>query len=433
VFTILGKIITIENKEIMNNPCKSTIKGACIRAFLIISAISCSTNVHAQQILKYPEFLRLRNQDKPYRMFDDGLPGILPSTFSNGKVVITGVGNYCSSYLIAKEKAGLRDLSLIRLKNYPTMDATGVYGSFYSSLANYAAFNGRPNPIYIRALPVELQKLSTQNSIIIVEGCGGRLDGPSMNQYVSQVNRPSLPDGRKAFLMYGRWCVFDNEEQRKRESIPQSGFQCVGMGTDRLTALEVLKSTIIANLGSQGHSFRNFLRPTPYPAKDMGSPAYYLFRANDYLARNPDKKVPDYYLGYGDKYIRRFTEKTYPTLSEQGKQFITRVARALQAEIESKLINDPQGFVALEDDSDAFTKFAYNTHPKAYCESGWAKLPKADRDKIIIDVDRADYLIPFYGMKVSLDYINKTGYDLAKMCGSYWDLPPTLQNLPSFR
>jgi hypothetical protein len=413
----------------MHDSRKSTIISACIRVILIIVAISYSNNVHAQQILKYPEFLRLRNQDKPYRMFDDGLPGILPSTFSNGKVVIMGVGNYCMSYLIAKEKIDLRNLSLIRLKNYPTMDATGVFGSFYNALANYAAFNGGTNPIYVGALPVRLQKLFSENSIITVEGCGGRLDGPSMNQYVSQINRPNLPDGRKAFLMHGRWCVFDNEEERKRKSIPQSGFQCVGMGTDRLTALEVLKSIVIANMGSQSSSFRMDLRPTPYPAKDMGSPAYYLFRANDYLARNPGRKAPDYYLGYGDKYIRRFMEKTYPTLSGQGKQFITRVARALQAEIEIKLINDPQGFVALEDDSDAFTKFAYNTHPKAYCESGWASLPKTDQDKIIIDVDRSDYLVSIPGIK--------TGYYLNKMCGSLLDAIrnslPTYQNLPSFR
>ena len=409
----------------MNNPCKSTIRVACIRAFLIISAIIFSTNVHAQQILKYPEFLRLRNQDMPYRIFDGELPSILPSTFRNGKVVIMGVGNYCGSYLIAKETLSLRGLNLIRLKNYPTMDASGVFGTFYNALANYAAINGGANPIYIRALPFELQKLFNDNSIIIVEGCGGRLDDPSMNQYVNQINRPNLPDGRKAFLMYGRWCVFKNEEQRKRESIPQSSFLCVGMGSDRLTALEILRSIILANLGNKRTYDQISKQATPYPAKDLGSQAYYLFRHNDFVLRNPGRQPPDYYLEYGDKYLSRFKGVTYPLLSDEGKRFIQTVARALQHEIENKLIYDPKGFSDLEANSVLFTEFAYNTHPKAYCESGWAKLPKSDRDKIIIDVDRSDYILSAIG--------RKTGYDLAEMCGSYWNALPTYQNLPSCR
>jgi hypothetical protein len=51
-------------------------------------------------------------------------------------------------------------------------------------------------------------------------------------------------------------------------------------------------------------------RPMPVPKRLLGTAEYYKFRALDFKRRNPDKDPPDYYLNFGDKYARNFTNET---------------------------------------------------------------------------------------------------------------------------
>ena len=39
---------------------------------------------------------------------------------------------------------------------------------------------------------------------------------------------------------------------------------------------------------------------------------------------------PDYYMNYGDKYARRFTEELSPNLSERGQQWLVDARANLQ-------------------------------------------------------------------------------------------------------
>ena len=155
--------------------------------------------------------------------------------------------------------------------------------------------------------------------------------------------------------------------------------------------------------------------PTPY-SDVFGKPSYYRFRNDDFIRRNPGKQPPDYYLQFGEKYITRFMNETSPNLTPQGQKFLNLVAIALQKKIEDKLSSDPQGFAELEQGSSAFRKFAYRTHPDAYCESGWGRLPKSDRDKIVEAVDRRDLYFSIQGII--------TGVQLANRCGSFRDAIP---------
>jgi hypothetical protein len=159
------------------------------------------------------------------------------------------------------------------------------------------------------------------------------------------------------------------------------------------------------------------LMPQLYPPKDLGNPAYYRFRYNDFVKRNPNRQPPSYYLNFGEKYITRFMNETYPNLTVEGQTFLKKVAKALQQKIENKLSTNPKEFVTLEEDpNEEFSKFAYGTHPDAYCESGWGNLPKPDRDKIIEAVDRSDLYFSIQGII--------TGIELANKCGYYKDAIP---------
>jgi hypothetical protein len=143
------------------------------------------------------------------------------------------------------------------------------------------------------------------------------------------------------------------------------------------------------------------------PKVELGNLDYYKFREEDFRRRNPNQKAPDYYLGFGDKYLRIFMTETYQKLTPNGQQFLKNVGKKLQEKIEDKLKSDPQGFSKLELDSKAFKKFAYGTHPDAYCEAGWGDLPKSDRDKIIRAVDRKDLYFSSEGLNTGLEMAGK--------------------------
>ena len=136
---------------------------------------------------------------------------------------------------------------------------------------------------------------------------------------------------------------------------------------------------------------RCFISPEPYPEASLGDLNYYVFRNRDFAKRNPGIKPPDYYIKFGDKYLRRFRLEVRPKLSKQGQAFVDRVGLDLQRRMEAKLRSDPLQFAELEKDSAKFRKFAYETHIAAYCESGWGKLPRSDNRTIARYVDVSDF------------------------------------------
>jgi hypothetical protein len=132
--------------------------------------------------------------------------------------------------------------------------------------------------------------------------------------------------------------------------------------------------------------------PALFPAERYGSLHYYRFRNRDFLERNPSLSPPDYYLSYGDKYIRRFTFSTRPALTAAGRAWLERTRALLQAFIEEAIVSDPAGFALLETDGAAFRAFAFSTHPDAYWEAGLAELPIRDLLLILFTPDVADLL-----------------------------------------
>jgi hypothetical protein len=118
---------------------------------------------------------------------------------------------------------------------------------------------------------------------------------------------------------------------------------------------------------------------------------YYRCRAADFSRRNPDLAPPDYYLEYGDVYVRRFTDETRPLLSPDGQAWLDGTRTRLQRAMESRRAADPVGYAQLERDPTAFRTFAFETHPPAY-ETGLAGLPLRDLVLIVTTPDVQDVL-----------------------------------------
>jgi hypothetical protein len=134
------------------------------------------------------------------------------------------------------------------------------------------------------------------------------------------------------------------------------------------------------------------------PQSGGGREDYYRQRQADFTARNPGGTAPSYYLGYGDKYLQRFTNELRPKLSMMGKGWATLTRWELQSALEGKVKADPEGFASLERDSSAFQAFAFDTHPEAYLNGGISELPMSDRLQIITTPDPGD-LMTWGGVK----------------------------------
>jgi hypothetical protein len=126
--------------------------------------------------------------------------------------------------------------------------------------------------------------------------------------------------------------------------------------------------------------------PTPIdPTKMCKSGCdYYLLRERDFRDRHTcpeckDAKPPDYYLSYGLKYCMRFSTVTGPTLSPEGQAWLARARCNLQVAMEKGLRQNP----SLEQDSDAFRKFAFSTHTSAYLDAGLSDLSMGDQFKVL--------------------------------------------------
>ena len=137
-------------------------------------------------------------------------------------------------------------------------------------------------------------------------------------------------------------------------------------------------------------------KDNPADLKDkIGTRDYYIERYKDFRRRNPGEKAPDYYLNYGLKYFDRFhANKDHLQPVSQG--WVDRTGVALQQKMEGR--NSGAGFAALERNEDQFKKFAYDSHPSAYLDSGLQHVPYGDRIKIGMTPDSSD-LFTWSGVK----------------------------------
>ena len=127
----------------------------------------------------------------------------------------------------------------------------------------------------------------------------------------------------------------------------------------------------------------------PSPVKTNTS-TYYIQRALDFVKRNPKGKIPTYYMGYGDKYMNRFKNVTRRTLSAEGQKWLDKTLSNLQEAIENKLQSPGQKNKNIENDDEAFTDFAFETHVAAYEKAGVLFLPVMDKVKIGLTPDAKD-------------------------------------------
>jgi RHS repeat-associated protein len=138
------------------------------------------------------------------------------------------------------------------------------------------------------------------------------------------------------------------------------------------------------------------MKPHPYPLSLLGNSTYYNWRLRDYLRQNPGASYPNsYYIGYGSKYIQRFTNETAKTLSSAGKKWLSEVRKDLQIALEDRLSKgDGESF---EKDNKGFTKFAFDSHIDAYWNNGSGhtslySLPVLDLVKIVLTPDAKDLI-----------------------------------------
>lgn len=184
---------------------------------------------------------------------------------------------------------------------------------------------------------------------------------------------------------------------KKSPSVAQSQSTAPSVGTSTgsaqvgkaLGGQNTLGNSEIA--GRVGAAAPKAVLPRPLPG-EVGKVTYYAARNRDYLSRHSAPPPPDYYLGYGDKYARRFTTVLKPTLSAKGQRWLEQAFVLLQEAMEDRLARDPAAYDALEMDSSAFRAFAYGTHPDAYLDAGLSKLPPTDLARIVSTPDLGDLM-----------------------------------------
>ena len=135
--------------------------------------------------------------------------------------------------------------------------------------------------------------------------------------------------------------------------------------------------------------------PAPLPPSlraQIGTLNYYRMRNDDFLARHPGGTPPDYYLGYGDKYVHLFSTVLRPKLSVRGREWLDCTLVALQTAIEDRLDADPAAFARLEEQGPVFRHFAYGTHPGAYVGCGICSGFVDDDVQILMTPDWSDIL-----------------------------------------
>jgi len=128
----------------------------------------------------------------------------------------------------------------------------------------------------------------------------------------------------------------------------------------------------------------------PFPVKpdSLGTKDYYKIRNSDFKMRNKDKTPPDYYLSYGDKYVKKFKDETRSKLSDKGKSWLDRTLLNLQNSIEKKLKVDTK----IELDPTKFRTYCFDSHPQAYISAGLFKLAPEDLYQIALTPEWRDLL-----------------------------------------
>lgn len=165
-----------------------------------------------------------------------------------------------------------------------------------------------------------------------------------------------------------------------------------GMGPHLQSQAQLGNAEIQQRMQSNPHVDECNEARLPTPVAPKGELQYYTDRHNDFLERyrfcgiNP----PVYYLGYGDKYVRRFTYETHHRLTAKGQAWLSRARVLLQVAIENERAADPVAFDRLERNDAAFTRFAYDTHPDAYWNAGLGDLDIFDLANIGLTPDARD-------------------------------------------
>ncbi|MGE4505781.1 MAG: hypothetical protein AB7D51_10565 [Desulfovibrionaceae bacterium] len=144
--------------------------------------------------------------------------------------------------------------------------------------------------------------------------------------------------------------------------------------------------------------------PGPAPEAVYGTKEFYKWRAEDFKRRHPGKEPPPYYMDYGDKYARVFSDEIRGRLSDKGKQWVDNTRRTLQRRIEEKLASGEMD----ELDPQEFERMAFAMHSDAYQEAGINDLPFSDAMIILGAVDRSDFFKPASireGLEVAGPYV----------------------------
>ncbi len=133
-------------------------------------------------------------------------------------------------------------------------------------------------------------------------------------------------------------------------------------------------------------SMSSMNKPRLAPEEILGNVDYYKFRHEDFIRRFPDKEPPGYYMMYGDKYVRKFTEELFDKLTEEGKVWMEDTKLKLQQAMENKLMQAPE----IELDEEAFRDFAFKSHTEVYEETHAMELCLADKTAIVGCMDIRD-------------------------------------------
>lgn len=145
--------------------------------------------------------------------------------------------------------------------------------------------------------------------------------------------------------------------------------------------------------------------PKPLPSK-IGTPDWYQERYIDYVGRHPGEHGASYYLNYGFKYCKRFSEDVYPRLTQEGQHWLVHARTNLQVALEDELISDPVGYDEMEQDDAELEDFAFETHAKAYLDAGLASLPVSDLHVIATTPDLGDLFT-----RAGLEQVGRTAMD----------------------
>lgn len=207
---------------------------------------------------------------------------------------------------------------------------------------------------------------------------------------VDPIGLDDATDGAKAAVDGYEQQIGDIEAESEqlqfdRAEADEAGDQSAVDACDKL--LESNKKAVV-DLQGKIDGLKEALRNRPAQI-DIGTRSgggradYYRLRDADFVERNPGKEKPDYYLGYADGGLQRFTQ-TRENLSPEGKGWATFARWELQAGLESLVASNPERYAELERYPEAFRDYAFQVHVPAYIDAGIAHLPVMDRAKIML-------------------------------------------------